>query len=106
MAIDPTSTYLYVADYTAGTIDGFTFGSNLQPVVSTAAQSTQVGEGVTCVAIEPLHGIYMYTSNSLSNTVTGEQILPEQGGALKQIIYSPYVASTLPECIIAIPRVF
>lgn len=104
MAIDPTNTYLFTADYTAGTIDEFTFGANGAPVPSTTAQSTQAGTGVTCVTIEPLHGIYLYTSNSLSNNVTGEQILA--GGALKQIVFSPYTSSTLPECVVAVQRVF
>ena len=46
----------------------------------------------------------MATSNSLSNNVTGEQILA--GGALKQIVFSPYTSSTLPECVVAVQRVF
>ena len=37
MAIDASGKYLYVANSTAGTIGGYTFGSNGQPITSTVA---------------------------------------------------------------------
>jgi len=104
MAIDPTGKYLYTANYTGGTIGGYTFDpTTAAPVTSTVARSTQAGTGVTCVTVEQQHGMYLYTSNSLGNNVTGEQI--STGGALDPIINSPYAASTLPTCIINVPRV-
>jgi hypothetical protein len=68
-----------------------------------AGQSTQAGTGVTCVTIEQQLGTYLFTSNSLGNNVTGEQIT--SAGGLDPIINSPYTASTLPTCIINVPRV-
>jgi len=104
MTIDPTGTYLYIANYTAGTLGGYTFGSNGTLTALPASQSTEVGTGTTCVAVEPKKGVYLYTSNSLSNNVTGEELLPADG-SLKPIIHSPYEASALPTCIITVPRI-
>jgi len=106
MAIDPTGTYLFVANYTAGTIGEYTFASGTGAVVtSTTAASVQVGTGVTCVSIEPLHGDYLYASNSLSNDVSGEQLVPSTG-RLAQIIGAPFAASALPTCVVNVPRIF
>jgi len=104
MTIDPSGTYLYVANYTAGTLGGYSFGTNGTLTALSASQSTEVGTGTTCVAVEPKKGIYLYTSNSLSNNVTGEELIPTDG-SLKPIIKSPYEASALPTCIITVPRI-
>jgi len=104
MTIDPTGTYLYVANYTAGTLGGYSFGTNGALTALSSSQSTEVGTGTTCVAVEPKKGVYLYTSNSLSNNVTGEELIPADG-SLKPIIRSPYEASALPTCIITVPRI-
>lgn len=102
MTIDPISgSRLYVANYTSGTINQYTFNNGV-PVPSTTAASTQAGTGTTCVTIEPTRGIFLYASGSLSNTITGEEIVAD--GSLKPIIGSPYAASVLPTCAVAIPR--
>ncbi len=108
MALTPNGTYLYTANYTGGTIGGYSLPSGTPVAVNTgqnsqAGQSTQAGTGITCVTIEQQLGIYLYTSNSLGNNVTGEQIT--SAGGLDPIIGSPYAASTLPTCIINVPRV-
>ena len=105
MSIDPTGKYLFTANYTGGTIGGYTFDpATAAPVPSTVSRSTQAGTGITCVNVEQMHGAYLYTSNALSNNVTGEQLLATSG-QLDPIINSPYAASTLPTCIITVPRV-
>jgi 6-phosphogluconolactonase len=109
MSIDPTGKFLYTANYTGGTIGGYTFAAGTGAPTTlmngnTATGSTQAGTGVTCVAVEQMLGDYLYTSNSLSNSVTGEQLVTGTG-ALVPIINSPYAASTLPTCIITVPRV-
>jgi len=107
MTIDPTGTYLFVANYISGTVGEYTFGSGGAPVISTVAASTQAGTGTTCVTVEPSHGIYLYASGALSNSITGEQIITGSGstaGTLKPIINSPYAATTLPICAISVPR--
>jgi 6-phosphogluconolactonase len=102
MALTPNGQYLYTANYTGGTIGGYSLNAGV-PTALSAGQSTQAGTATTCVTIEQQRGIYLYTSNSLGNNVTGEQIT--SAGGLDPIIGSPYVASTLPTCIINVPRV-
>jgi len=69
----------------------------------------QAGTGPTCVTTigapnntDPKQGIYMYTSNQLSNSITGEQVFP-QDGSLKQIYNTPFSASALPTCLVSVP---
>jgi len=109
MAFDLSGKYLYVAAYNANTIDGFVVGANGLPVRSTVAASVAAGTGPTCVTISgapsdanPSHAIYLYTSNGLSNNVTGEQLNPVDG-SLDQIPGTPFSGSALPTCIVTVP---
>jgi len=111
ITIDITGKFLYVVNYTGGTIGGYTFGSNGAAILSTVAASTQAGTGPTCVTTigsptntDPSHAIYLYASNALSNSITGQQMLP-QDGSLRQIFESPFTAAALPTCLIAVPTI-
>ncbi len=108
LTIDGSGKYLYVANSTEGTIGGYTFGSNGQPVVSTVAKTVQSGTGTTCVttlgsptSANPSHAVYLYASNSLSNTVTAMQMDPTDG-SLRQVQGNPFGGSALPSCVISI----
>jgi len=106
MAIDPSGTYLFVANSGSGTIGEYTFGSDGSPIASTTAPSTQAGTGTNCVTVEPTQGIYVYASGLISNSITGEQLITtgSTAGTLKPIINSPFAATTLPVCAVAVPR--
>jgi 6-phosphogluconolactonase len=111
MAFDPTGKYLYVAAYGANTVDGYTLSSGV-PTRSTVSPSIAAGTGPTCVTTvgsptspsgtTPPHATYLFASNSLSNNVTGEQLLESTGG-LEQIQGTPFGGSMLPTCLIAVP---
>jgi 6-phosphogluconolactonase (cycloisomerase 2 family) len=109
MTFDLTGKYLYVVANTANAIDGYTFAANGQPVRSTVAGSVQTGTGPTCVTIlgapsnaNPSHAVYLYTSNSLSNNLSGEQLNPANG-SLEQIQGTPFGGSALPTCVVTAP---
>jgi 6-phosphogluconolactonase (cycloisomerase 2 family) len=109
MALDLSGKYLYVVAYNANTIDGFTVGAGGQPVRSTVAGTVAVGTGPTCVTISgapsdanPSHGEYLYTSNGLGSSVTGEQLNPADG-SLDQIPGSPFSGSALATCLVTVP---
>ena len=110
MSFDLTGKYLYVVNYTGGTISGYTINSTGAPVLSTAAGSVQTGTGPTCVTVlgAPIntasHAVYLYTSNALSNSVTGEQLNPTDG-SLRQIQNTPFTASALPTCLVSVAAV-
>jgi 6-phosphogluconolactonase len=101
MAIDPSGKFLFVANY-EGTIGEYILSNGL-PTLSTTAPSTASGSGTTCVSVEPTQGNYIYASGSLSNTITGYQIIPSDG-SLKPIVNSPYTATTLPLCLVVVPQ--
>ena len=103
MAIDPTGKYFYLANSGSGTISGYTFGASGEPVTSGPASSTQAGTGTNCVTVEPTHGIYLYASSLISNSITGEEIIPADG-SLRPIIRSPYIATALPVCAVSVAR--
>lgn len=109
MAFDLSGKYLYVVSYTANLLDEFTLAANGQPARSSAQASVQTGTGPTCVSIggapsnaNPSHAIYLYTSNQLGNSLTGEQLNP-QNGSLEQIQGTPFSGSALPTCVVTVP---
>jgi len=109
MAFDLTGKYLYVTAYTANALDGYTIGTGGLPSRSTVAASLQTGTGPTCVVISgapsnanPIHAVYLFTSNALSNNITAEQLNP-QDGSLDQVLGEPFGGSALPTCMATAP---
>ena len=109
MSFDLNGQYLYVTANSANTLDGFTIGANGQPARSTVAGTAQTGTGPTCVTVSgapsnanPSHAVYLYTSNALSDNLTGEQ-LNEKDGSLDQILGMPFSGSALPTCAVTVP---
>lgn len=102
VTVDPRGKYLYVANYNSNTVSAYAidFAAGT-PVASVGSASVGVGTGPTCVAIEPALGKYVYTSNNLDGTVTGEQLNPHNGG-LTPIQNTPFPASALPTCVVAV----
>ena len=109
MSFDLNGKYLYVAANIANAVDIYNIGSNGVPVRSTVQPTAQAGNGPTCIAVSgapsnahPTHAVYLYVSNSLSSTVSAEQ-LNESTGALDQILGTPFTGSQLPACIVTAP---
>jgi 6-phosphogluconolactonase len=110
LTIDATGKYLYLANTGDGTIGGYTFGSSGQPVQSTVAQSVHSGTATNCVTMitapsptDSSHAVYLYASNGLSSSVTGQQMNPVDG-SLKSIQGTPFGGSAQPSCVISVPN--
>jgi hypothetical protein len=73
------------------------------PSAAVGAFATALGPGPTCVAIDPSLGTFLYTSNSLDSTVTGERLVPNTGG-LSQVQNSPFTASGQPTYLTVAPN--
>lgn len=102
VTIDPRGKYVYTANYNSNNLSAYAIDSatgNLS--LSVGSTTVQTGTGPTCVSIENALGIYLYTSNRLDSTVTGLQ-LNASTGALKNIQGTPFTASTLPSCLVAV----
>jgi 6-phosphogluconolactonase len=109
LTIDVTGKFLYVANYQASSLSGYTFDSNGHAVISSVATNVSTGNGANCVttigapnSASPTHGIYLFTTNALDNTVTGMQMSP-QNGQLASVVGSPFGASGLPSCLVSVP---
>jgi 6-phosphogluconolactonase (cycloisomerase 2 family) len=107
MAFDLTGKYLYITAYTANALDLYTLSSGLPSRSSMI--SVQTGTGPTCVTVSgaptnssPTHAEYLYTSNALNNTLTGE-LVNQADGTLAQIQGSPFSGSALPTCTVTVP---
>lgn len=109
MSFDLNGKYLYVAASAANAVDIYSVGSNGLLTRLSSGGTVQVGNGPTCVSVSgapsnanPHHAVYLYTSNSLSNSISGEQ-LNESDGTLVQMLGSPFSGSSLPACLVTVP---
>ncbi len=100
--IDPRGMFLYVANFNANTVTPYAIDIATGTLsASSGSTGTATGTGPTCVTIESALGIYLFTSNQLDNSVTGLQLNPSTG-ALKNIQNTPFPASGLPSCAVAV----
>ena len=104
VTVDPTSKLLYVVNFNADTVQGYAIDTITgTPSAAVGAFSTPLGTGPTCVAIDPALGTFLYASNSLDNTVTGERLDPHTGG-LSGVQNSPFPGSGQPTCLTVVPN--
>jgi 6-phosphogluconolactonase len=97
--VDPTGTFVYVANYTANDISAFFIGTST-PTTGISPNGTYgTGTGPTCVLVEPALGSYVYTTNFLDNTVSGLNI--DANGILAPVQNTPFLAAGQPTCIAA-----
>jgi 6-phosphogluconolactonase len=101
VTIDPRGKFLYVANFNSNTVSSYTINASAGGL--TPGTSFSVGTGPTCVAIDPALGIYLYTSNEIGNSVSGDQLNP-QTGALIQIQGTPFNSQNLTTCLVAVPN--
>jgi 6-phosphogluconolactonase len=102
VTVDPRGKFLYVANYNANTVSAYAIDvATGSPAASTGSTSVQVGTAPTCIAIEPALGQYLYTSNYLDGTVTGEK-LSANTGSLTSVQNTPFPSSALPTCVVAV----
>ncbi len=104
MTIDPRGKYLYVANYVSNSVGAYAINT-ADGTLTASVGSTSFGTdtGPTCVTVESALGIYLYTSNSLGNTVTGAQLDPHNG-ALTSVQNTPFAGSSLPTCLTSVPN--
>jgi 6-phosphogluconolactonase (cycloisomerase 2 family) len=104
LTIDPTGKLIYVVNYNGNSVQGYMIDGGTGYVSgAVGAFATATGTGPTCVAIDPALGIFLYTSNNLDNTVTGEQLNPNTGG-LMAVQNSPFNSSAQPTCLTVVPN--
>jgi 6-phosphogluconolactonase (cycloisomerase 2 family) len=108
ITVDPTGKLLYVVNYNANTIQGYAIDTITgTPSGAVGAFATSTGAGPTCITIDPALGTFLFTSDNLDNTVTGERLNPSTGG-LSNVQNSPFnvqgATSGQPSCLTAVPN--
>jgi 6-phosphogluconolactonase (cycloisomerase 2 family) len=104
LTIDPTGKLIYVVNYNGSTVEGYMIDEATGTASgAVGAFATGTGTGPTCVAVDPALGDFLYTSNSLDNTVTGERLSPNTGG-LQGVQNSPFNGSAAPTCLAVVPN--
>jgi len=102
LTIDPTGTLIYVVNYNASTVQGYMIDSKTgAPSGAVGAYATATGAGPTCVTIDPAVGTFLFTSDALDNTASGERLLPNTGG-LNGVQNSPFSGTKQPTCLVAV----
>jgi 6-phosphogluconolactonase len=108
ITIDPQGTLMYVVNFNASTVQGYAIDTVTgTPSGVAGAFATATGTGPTCVQVDPALGTFLYTADSLDNTVTGERLTPSTG-ALQVVQNSPFptqgAASAQPTCLAIVPN--
>lgn len=104
ITIDPSGTYIYVANYTSGNISAFTLTQSTgAPSALSAATQYVTKAGPTCIMVEPAFGRFLYTTNFLDSSLTGYKLNPNDG-SLVGTENSPYPTSPAgqPTCAAAV----
>jgi 6-phosphogluconolactonase (cycloisomerase 2 family) len=104
LTIDPEGTLIYVVNYNANTVQGYAIDLRTGTASgAVGAFATATGTGPTCVRVDNSLGVFLYTSNSLDNTLTGEKLDPNTGGLL-QVQNSPFLGNGQPTCLAIVPN--
>jgi 6-phosphogluconolactonase len=99
LTIDPRGRLLYVVNFNASTVQGYAIDTSTgTPSGAVGAFATATDTNPNCVAIDPALGVYLYTSNSGGNSVTGEKLTPGTGGLIP-IQNSPFIGAGSPTCL-------
>lgn len=100
--VDPRAKFLYVANFNDSKVSPYALDTATgTPAGSQGTGTNSTATNPTCVTIEPALGIYLYTSNNGDQSITGLQLDPHNG-SLKAIQNTPFHASSLPTCVVAV----
>lgn len=88
-AVSQSSSFLYVANGTAGTISAFGMGSDgtLSPVTGSPFVAAGTTPNISWVSVDP-KGRFVYGADSLNNTIVGFSI--QSDGSLSPLTNSPF----------------
>ena len=104
ITIDPQGNLIYVVNFNSSTVQGYAIDTYTgTPSGAVGAFATSTGTGPTCVQVDPALGTFLYTSDSLDNTVTGERLNPSTG-ALEVVQNSPFPGAGSPTCLTIVPN--
>lgn len=96
----PYSKFLYVSNYTDGSISIYSLAAGIPTQVATSSSGAS---GPLCLVADPRLSRYFYTADYTGGTVAGAQLDPSTG-TLITTQGSPYPTAGQPTCVAAVPH--
>jgi DNA-binding beta-propeller fold protein YncE len=107
IGIDPRGKYIYVSNALDSSVSAYaidlTTGTPSTAVNATGSSTNSTDTQPVALVIDPALGRFVYTANSLGNSVSGFRLNPESG-ALTQTQSTPYPSGAKPSAIVAVPH--
>lgn len=92
--------YLYVTNYTDGSVTVYTLNSGSLTYVATSSAGSS---GPLCVIADPNLQRFLYSADYIGGRVGGQELNPSNGTLITNL-NSPYATSGQPTCIAAVPH--
>jgi 6-phosphogluconolactonase len=93
--------FLYVTNYTDGTISSYSLNTGTPvPLTTTSAGAS----GPLCIVLDPRLGRFLFSSDYIGGTVGGAELNPSTGNLIENQ-GSPYRSTGQPTCVAAIPHI-
>jgi len=101
VTIDPRAKYMYVTNFNSSTVSAYVINQATGNPSAANSGTGATGTSPNCVTIEPALGIYLYVTNNGDQTISALQLSPNNG-TLKNVQNTPFLASALPTCLVAV----
>ena len=107
IAIDPRGKYIYVANALDSTVMSYAInlanGIPSQAISTTGSTSNSTDTQPSALVVEPAEGRYVYSANTVGNSVSGFKLNPNTG-VLAITQNTPYPSEKTPTAIVAVPH--
>jgi 6-phosphogluconolactonase (cycloisomerase 2 family) len=107
IAIDPRGKYIYVSNGLDSTVSAYvidlTTGTPSGALNPTGTQTNNTDTTPVAVIVDPALGRFVYTANSIGDTVSGFRLNPDTG-ALTTTQATPYPVGNLPSALASVPH--
>ena len=107
ITVDPRGKFIYISNQLDNTVSAYSIdlptGTPTAAVNTTGSASNATGTAPVAIMVDPSFGRYVYTANSLDNSVTGFQINTSTG-TLSSTQNGPYPSVGQPVALAAIPH--
>jgi 6-phosphogluconolactonase len=107
ITIDPRGKFIYVSNQLDNTVSAYSIdlptGTPTAAVNTTGAATNGTGTAPVAILVDPSFGRYVYTANSLDNSVSGFQINTSTG-TLSPAQNGPYPSVETPVALTSIPH--
>ena len=106
VVVDPRGLYIYVGNYSDGTISEFTI---IQSTGAPSSISNSTGSfntkatGTTCVVVDPAIARFVFASDYIGSDIAAAELVPNTG-ALSANQGQPYQSPGGPTCVAAVPH--